>query len=321
MEKKIPHVSDILWNAWCIASILGIWPRFIEPNLLFSTALTLGVSKLPKDLNGLKILQFSDLHVSSATPDHFVEKLIKKIQSFQPDLILFTGDFLCYSKLTGKEKLHYLLNSLSAPFGCFAVLGNHDYQQTVSINDFGEYDIQEAPQSLIKKGFSRIFSHTVLKKITTERAKAVPPNQELLIALKDTPFTLLENETKTIPIKNSFLNITGLGEYTLGRSIPEAAFKDYQPDYPGIVLLHNPDGFPLLHNYPGNLVLCGHTHGGQINLPWLWKKFTVLENMKFKKGLFDLDGKWLYVSRGVGSVMPFRWFAPPEIVTITLKEL
>lgn len=318
-KNKSYSLSDFLWNAWCIVSIVGIWPRFIEPNWLRLTPLTLEIPNLPKELNNLKIVQFSDLHVNPAMPNFFIEKLIKKINDEKADLILFTGDFLCYSQFGDKEKLRYLLNSLSAPFGCFAVLGNHDYQETVSINEFGEYDIQEAPQSLISKGFSRIFSTTTLKKKTTERAKSVPPHQELLELIQETPFTLLNNQTQKISLKNSFLNITGLGEYTLGKCLPEEAFKNYDLNYPGIVLLHNPDAFPMLQNYPGNLVLCGHTHGGQINLPWLWKKFTLLENMEFKKGLLYRYNKWLYISRGVGSVMPFRWFAPPEIVTITLR--
>jgi hypothetical protein len=74
-------------------------------------------------------------------------------------------------------------------------------------------------------------------------------------------------------------------------------------------------------SYPNSLVLCGHTHGGQVNLPWMWKKFTLMENIQYKQGLHALgNGRLAYISRGVGSVLTFRWFAPPEIVCITLRE-
>lgn len=319
-QNTSQHFTDFLWNLWCVISIVGIWPRFIEPNLLLTTPLTLPIQKLPADLEGLKILQFSDLHISPSTTDFFIQSLIRKIKSLKPDLIVFTGDFLCYSKFGDKEKLRYLLTALSAPYGCYAVLGNHDYAKTISINSEGEYDIQENTSSLISKGFARLTAKTVLKKRTTERAKAVEPHAELISLIQETPFLLLNNETHFVSIKDSGLNISGLGEYTLGRCQPELAFRNYDYNYPGITLLHNPDAFPLLNAYPSDIVLSGHTHGGQVNLPWLWKKFTLLENMKYKKGLFHVGNKWLYVSRGVGSVMPFRWFAPPEIVTITLER-
>jgi len=121
-------------------------------------------------------------------------------------------------------------------------------------------------------------------------------------------------------IKDACLNVCGLGEYSLNKCCPEIAFKTYDVNSPGIVLAHNPDSMPMLMDFPGDIILCGHTHGGQINLPWFWKKFTLLENMQFKKGLFQIHNKWLYVNRGVGSVMPFRWFALPEIALITLEK-
>src|ERR1700722_3315000 len=102
-----------------------------------------------------------------------------------------------------------------------------------------------------------------------------------------------------------------------GRFKPDLAFKDYNPAYTGIVLAHNPDCGPELKNYPGDVILSGHTHGGQINLPWLWKRFTLMKNMQYKRGLWKIGNKFMYVNRGIGSVMKFRWFAIPEILLLT----
>jgi len=308
-------------DIWCVASVIGIWPRFIEPNLLTTTELQLKIDHLPPQLTGLKILQFSDIHLHAGMPQFFLDKLISRIKKAAPDIIVFTGDFLCYSQLRDKDRLKNLLCSLSAPYGCYAILGNHDYQKTIAINDKGEYDVIENQTSMVSKAFSRIFSTITLAKVSTDRAKAVDINWELEELLKETPFELLNNRTKKLDIKGSGLNICGLGEYTMGRCLPDIAFKDYDRNYPGIILAHNPDSMPLLKDCPGDIVLCGHTHGGQINLPWLWKKFTLLEDMRFKKGLFRLYNKWLYVSRGLGGVMQFRWFSVPEIVLVTLERL
>ena len=106
----------------------------------------------------------------------------------------------------------------------------------------------------------------------------------------------------------------------LGRFHPEVAFQSYDSDFPGIILTHNPDSISLLQGYPGEVVLCGHTHGGQVNLPGLSEKFTLLENQKLKKGFWKVGDKLVYINRGLGSVMNFRWFSRPELSLFTLRR-
>lgn len=319
-KKSSLHLGDFLWDLWCIVSVVGIWPRFIEPNLLAIKKLILKVPDLPLDLEGLKIVQFSDLHISPNIPSFYLDKVASAVKGLNPDLICFTGDFLCYSHLDDPDRLKTFLQKFHAPYGCYAILGNHDYAESISINEKGEYDILTDQQSMISKGIKRLFTMTKIAKKITPRVNAVGFHQELISILKNSPFQLLDNATKVITIKNSRLNLCGLGEYTLGRCQPEKAFKAWDKRYPGIILAHNPDSIPLLREYPGNIILCGHTHGGQVNLPWMWKKFTLLENMEFKYGLKKTGNKSAYINRGIGSVMHFRWFAMPEIFVLTLEK-
>ena len=100
-HKISTFLANLCWNAWCCLSIVGIWPRFIEPTLLKKSYVKLKIPKLPLDLQGLKIAQFSDLHLHSKVSDSFLRKIKQKIDSFQPDIIFFTGDFLCFSLLSG----------------------------------------------------------------------------------------------------------------------------------------------------------------------------------------------------------------------------
>lgn len=313
--------SEWLWDAWCIASLIGVWPRFIEPHLLSLTRLSLTVPLLPNDLIGLKIMHISDLHWNDRFSPLLRKKMINRIHRLQPDMIVCTGDFICRSTLENKEGLKRLLCALNAPLGCFAVLGNHDYERFVTVNARGEYDIESAsPHSDIGKGFKRLFNSVPLAKTITPEAQKVGLHAELMDLLEQTPFQVLNNATKLVAVKDSWINICGVGEYTLGRFQPQQAFESYNTLYPGIVLSHNPDTFAVLKNYPGEIILAGHTHGGQVNLPGLWQKFTRIENLEFKRGLKRIGKKWAYINRGLASVLRFRWFSMPELTLITLGK-
>ncbi len=317
--KKSFAVTDFLWDLWCVVSIIGIWPRFIEPNLISVTKLKMNI--LPKftTLKNLKIVQFSDLHFSEQMSDSFLRRLTSKILKQSPDIIVFTGDFLCYSKLVDEERLKQFLNTLHAPFGCYAVFGNHDYKSFVSINEKGEYDVIENSSSTLIKGFKRLFSTIKIQKKMTERVGSVGFHEKLKSLLEQTPFEVLHNKTKLVELPDGKLNLIGLGEYSLGRSLPETAFKNVDLSYPSLVLCHNPDCLGLLKNYPADMILSGHTHGGQVNIPLLRKKFILMENKRLVKGLVFEDNKKIYINRGIGSVMKFRWFAIPEILDLTLN--
>ncbi len=324
MNKKIERypfsLSSMFWDLWCMASIIGIWPRFIEPKMISTTHLTLPLPRLPKGLDGLKILQFSDLHLHRRVSESFLNKLVKKVRKLSPDIICFTGDFLCYGLLDDSQRLQRLLRAFAAPYGCYAILGNHDYQNYVSINDNGDYDLMDLNVSTRRKGWKRLFNSISLTGKINPRVHDIPLNQQLVDLLKERPFELLHNETRCIAIKDCHLNICGLGEYMLGRCNPKEAFREYNTSYPGIILAHNPDSLPSLKEYPGDVVLCGHTHGGQVNLPGLYKKFMLSENQELHRGLHKIHDKWVYVNRGMGGVMQFRWFSMPELLLLTLKR-
>lgn len=313
--------SEWGWDLWCIISVIGIWPRYIEPRLLKITSLTLYLKHLPIELTGLKILQFSDLHWDNHFSSYLQKKMILKINAQKPDLIVFTGDFLCRSKLENREGLKKTLNALKAKFGCFAVLGNHDYAHFVTVSQQGDYDIESSSSdSNISKGFKRLFKSVALTKRVTDQTRQVDQHQQLIALLEETPFQLLNNVTQQVACNGSWINICGLEEYTLGRFNPDKAFINYDGNFPGIILSHNPDTLNTLTQYPGDVILSGHTHGGQINIPGLWPRFTCIENLQFKRGLKKIKDKWAYINRGISSVMKFRWFATPELTVLTLQK-
>lgn len=317
-KKKI----EWLWDAWCMASGIGIWPRYIEPHLLSVTRLSLPIPSLPTQLEGLRLLHFSDLHWQESFSSLLLSQLVKQANLLKPDLICFTGDFLCRSQLEDREGLKQLLNALKAKSGCFAILGNHDYAQFVTINSQGDYDIEfPSSEALLAKGMKALFRPVPLTQKITPQVKQVERHADLISLLKETPFQLLDNATQLVAFRGSWINVCGLGEYTLGRFDPQKAFASYYSSYPGIILSHHPDTLPLLKPYPGELILSGHTHGGQVNLPFIWKRLTRLAHPEFKRGLKKLgEGKWAYINRGLSGVMQFRWFSLPELTLFILQK-
>lgn len=306
-----------LFNFFSIASVFGIWPRFIEPYRLSTTHL----KWQQPCLEGLKILHFSDLHFGPHIPDHFLEKIVNKAMSYCPDIVLFSGDFLCFSKLDNPERLLRFLNRFQAPLGCYTVFGNHDYANYVSRTQEGSYTAGtgKKPISVLKFAYKAFISPPPKYALKDESVYSIGMHEELCQLLRQTPFQLLENTTVKI---DGRLNLTGLGEFSLGRSRPETAYKGYDRSLPGIALIHNPDTIPLLKTSPGDWILAGHSHGEQIHFPYpqslrkISRKMARLENPQYSRGLMIEKGKHLYTSRGVGSTFPFRLFSPPELLII-----
>ena len=301
-----------------ICSIVGIWPRFIEPYILKTKKLSWSLDPAHRHLKGFTIAQISDLHFNKNTSQKFLDKIVRRTLRQKPDVILFTGDFICYSQIEDEKRLKNFLNRLQAPQGSYCILGNHDHSSYVSLNHQGTFDLMERPNpaTAMLRGFRALMrTHKITYNIS-DRARSLPPHQNLLELLDQTPFTLLENTTVTLP---AGLNITGLGEYSVDRCRPKTAFAGYDRRYPGIVMSHNPDTFSKLASYPGEWVLSGHTHGEQIHFPFLpalSKKLARLEFPMYTRGLYQRDGKKHYVSHGVGSPKPFRFCSFPEIVII-----
>ncbi len=117
------------------------------------------------------------------------------------------------------------------------------------------------------------------------------------------------------------LAIIGIDDILIGGGSPEIASWGRE-DYYNIVLCHEPDVVDEITDYNVNLMISGHTHGGQINIPGYTDKFLPPYGEKYLKGLFEFENHIntkLYVTSGVGMTkLPFRFMAPPDVTYITL---
>lgn len=318
MDNSKKNILDWLWDILCVTSVVGIWPRFIEPNLLFTSRHTVFIPNLPPGLEGLTIVHLSDLHTNKFLSERFLGRIKKKILSLSPDLILFSGDLLTYAVLVKEDLLAKFFQDLHPPLGLFACLGNHDYQSYVSLDKNGNPVISPPPAHPVLQGLSRLFGSNSSKKEPS--TSAMPLHKKLMAFYEKNGIQVLHNETIQIGRQGNILNLTGLGDIMAGNLRPHDAFKKWDIRYPGIVFAHSPDCYSHIRSYPGDLFLFGHTHGGGIFLPFCWQRITPLKDLSLRSGLHIRDGRTLFISRGLSATFPFRLFTPPQIGFFTLRR-
>lgn len=131
--------------------------------------------------------------------------------------------------------------------------------------------------------------------------------------INDLDIKILNNSN--IYIKNKNLYIIGVEDETIGSPNLDLAFNG--TNIPRILLIHNPDLYPII-NEKVNLVLAGHNHGGQINIPIIGPLFIPAKTgRKYLYGFYDDKYKKMFVTRGLGtSILPIRFNCPPEIVVV-----
>lgn len=134
-------------------------------------------------------------------------------------------------------------------------------------------------------------------------------------------FTVLVNEE--VILEDLGIAITGIDDTLIGEGTAEAASAT-SDDYYNIVLCHEPDIVDDILGYPVNLMISGHTHGGQINFPGITKRRLPPDGQKYVKGIFEFENDsntQLYVSKGIGMTkLPLRFMAMPEVTFITLTN-
>lgn len=281
--QKISHIGILVLLAPIVAVFLILpYSRFIEPNWIEVKKVTIRSEKFTPELSKLKIVQISDLHIERI--DYREKRLLAIVNRLKPDIIFITGDFVTYRK--DLKLCLLLLRGFRAKKGIYAVLGNHDY-----------YQFHES---------------------------------ELIPKLQEVGVNVLRHDNLQLDLGNGQkIWIVGLSDHygELARHGQPHFLREVFTNIPAvdikIFLTHNPDVAALdaLKEYRPDLILAGHTHGGQFGIELIRKYYWYAERSDYMAGLYKVNGMPLYVNRGIGTITkPLRFFARPEVTVIQLKN-
>ncbi len=256
----------------------------VEPTWLELNRHEVPVADLPGPFHGFRIVQLSDLHGSRHVTADYLGEAVELAPAQEGDVIVLTGDFI-HKGFKYVERVARVMGRLRAPHGVYAVLGNHDFSVRNAL------------------GFRR---HPEL-----HRAVAA--------ALRAEGIQVLQNQTVRLARGDGHLHLTGVEDLWSRVCDLDRAFEGVCPSVPSIVLAHNPCTVEHLADHRCDLMLSGHTHGGQINLPRLGRITLGPAGRRYAAGMYRCGKTYLYVNKGVGFGFRVRYNVRPEVAVFTLR--
>jgi predicted MPP superfamily phosphohydrolase len=242
---------------------------------------TFAIANLPDAFLGFRFVQISDIHLEEYTETWFLEHVVAQVNALNPELVLITGDFVS----RGPRAMPVAWRAAGL---CAEVLTGLKAPQRYAI--LGNHDVVVGPEHVI------------------------PPLQA-----HGTP--VLVDSYVAIERGHDRLWLCGTDDATRNPTLVNTIPTD--PRAPVLLMCHEPDYADILALDPRfqqvDLMLSGHSHGGQVRLPFAGPLILPPLGKKYVEGLFHLGRTQLYVNRGIGTVgLPFRLDCPAEITEITL---
>ena len=258
-----------------------IYARFIERNLILTktTKIKTGFSA--------KLIVIADLHLGVYKDINFLKRVVKKINKIEnADAVLIPGDFTYYSP----ENLKALFSPLKdIKFPIYAILGNHDSEQP------GPPIQAKLQYALENNGVIFLHNSSSTIKNTKCAPRAFPAGHPL----------------------GKNIKILGLGDKDADQD-DVSKINEFKKSDNLIVIAHNPDTALEYENSIPDLTISGHTHGGQIRIPF-WYKRVIPCDGDFDQGLYETNYGKIFVTAGLGETgLPMRLGVPPTIEVLEL---
>ena len=265
------------------AAGMALYAGEIARHELDITNRTFQIANLPPAFHGYRMVQISDIHLDEFTEPSFLERIITHIDALAPDVVLLTGDFVTLGSFT-------FVTSTHAAHRCAELLSTIKCPLRYAI--LGNHDVGVGAPLVIG-------------------------------ALHSNGIPVLVNQH--VPLERNGSRIWLCGAEDPGTSRPDLNLTvPKAPDGPVILMAHEPDFADVVVHHPRfpliDLMLSGHTHGGQIRLPFTGPLVLPPMGKKYPEGYYRFNQMQMYVNRGIGTVgLPFRLNCPPEITVITLQ--
>jgi len=257
------------------------YPCFCEPRWLEVTERQVRLARVPVR-RSLRLLHLSDLHASFVVPLSLIQNAITLGLNQPPDLICLTGDFITFRHDFDSGEYVRALRRLSAVAPTFAVLGNHDG------GNWARY----------RRGNP---DHTFVERM-----------------LEESGVRLLHNRSERVTVRDEQLTLVGVGDLWSHEIDGHKAFASVRGAEAVILLSHNPDSKDKLDSFPWDLMLSGHTHGGQVIVPMEGVRYAPVVDKRYVAGLKPWGSRQIHVTRGVGNVGGVRFRCRPEVSSLII---
>ncbi len=248
-----------------ISTIIGLFylfNKYISTSKIIVKEERIINNKIPNSFDGIKIIQFSDLHYGTTIFIDEVKELVKSINLRKPDLIVFTGDLIDKSYKLKSEEQELLIKELSninANIGKYAISGEEDEENFMTI--FNQSDF-----TILNNDYDLIYN---------DSTKPI-----LLVGIS----SMLKNESD------------------INKAYSYFSMETYDSNIYTIALMHEPDLVDeIIDKYKTDLFLAGHSHNNSINYPWGGTPYKIKGALKYNETYYDLENSKLYISSGIGT--------------------
>ena len=287
VTKQTSSRRDFLKASAFGAAGLALYSGEIERHWIDVTQRDVALRGLSADFEGMRVVQLSDIHMDAFTEPFFLRRVVERINQLKPDAVFLTGDFVTSGKWPNSD-------AHEAAWECARILKELHCKSVYAI--FGNHDVVVGAASIGA-------------------------------ALRASGINVLRNSFLPLERGSGRMWLAGLDDPLAGHPNLDAAIPENIRNLrnePVVLLCHTPDYATRVQLHPAgqavDLMLSGHTHGGQIRLPLIGALVLPPMGQRFVEGWFQLGTMGLYVNRGIGTIgVPFRLDCPPEITLITLR--
>lgn len=255
----------------------------LEPNRPRVIHKEITLRRWPVRLDGFTIALLSDFHYDPYFSVHSIRSAVEIVNHLHPDLITLTGDFVSVPLIGSPEK------GAADAEPCAELLGK-----------------LRAPHGV----WSVLGNHD-----------ASCDSDRVTDTLKAVGISTLSNKSIVIEKDGARFWLAGIDDVLKGSPDLPSALRGIPSQEAVVLMVHEPDYADHVARYPVDLQLSGHTHGGQVRIPFMRPLYLPPLAKKYVWGLFKVRELSLYTNAGIGTVeVPVRWNCPPEITFITLKK-
>lgn len=339
-RQRVPVLLAGLGAMAGVGAALGGYALLYEPFNVQTERIVLRLLRerpgIPRE--GLNILHLSDTHFRGADRrEHAKIAQVRRATAGERiDLLIHTGDFLHDDR--GLENVLALVDSLPKPrLGAFAVTGNHDYlfysMKRAPLHTWRVFRAREEGvgtgirgrprEGVDDSGMARVrrllrFGRYLLQNRMDGEPVGTNDIAGLRRALEERGIQFLDN--RAVRLGGTDVYLVGVEDWLEGRPDLQKGFAGVPRGAPTVLLSHNPDIIESEAAGRADLILCGHTHGGQIVLPLIGPAYTHTEQLARGEasGYTRRGNTHIYVHRGLGESIPVRFGAPPHVTFIRL---